>query len=110
MLAQRWSSSVTLRSCRSSRGRWYRRLSSDKTLARQLWPSSDGSVSKISCMAQVRAQSSTKRAEATVYTTLSREWVAQYDQEAYIEVDPRLGRALDSALLPLVWEYCSEYG
>src|SRR6266436_4918046 len=44
-----------------------------------------------------------------VYTTLSREWVAQYDQEAYIEVDPRLGRALDSAL-PLVWDYSSEYG
>ena len=33
----------------------------------------------------------------------------QYDQEAYIEVDPRLGPALDSAL-PLVWDYYTEYG
>src|SRR5450631_4239798 len=44
-----------------------------------------------------------------VFTTLSRDWVARYDQQAYIEVDPRLGRALDSGL-PLVWDYCSEYG
>ncbi len=44
-----------------------------------------------------------------VFTTLSREWVALYDQQAYIEVDPRLSRALDSAL-PVIWDYDSEYG
>ena len=44
-----------------------------------------------------------------VFTTLPREWVARYDQQAYIEVDPRLSRALDSAL-PLVWDYDTEYG
>ena len=44
-----------------------------------------------------------------VFTTLPREWVVRYDQEAYIEVDPRFGPALDSAL-PFVWDYCTEYG
>jgi DNA-binding CsgD family transcriptional regulator len=44
-----------------------------------------------------------------VFTTLPRDWVTLYDQRAYIEIDPRLGRALDSAL-PLIWDYCSEYG
>jgi DNA-binding CsgD family transcriptional regulator len=44
-----------------------------------------------------------------VFTTLSREWVALYEQQAYIEVDPRLSRALDSAL-PVIWDHDSEYG
>jgi len=44
-----------------------------------------------------------------VFTTLPREWVERYDREAYIEIDPRLARALDSAL-PLVWDYESEHG
>jgi len=44
-----------------------------------------------------------------VCTTLPRDWVARYDQRAYIEVDSRIARALDSAL-PLVWEYETERG
>jgi len=44
-----------------------------------------------------------------VFTTLPSEWVARYDQCAYIEVDARIPRALDSAL-PIVWEYAREYG
>ena len=44
-----------------------------------------------------------------VFTTLPREWVARYDQCAYIEVDTRITRALDSAL-PLIWDYATEHG
>jgi len=44
-----------------------------------------------------------------VFTTLPREWVIRYDQHAYIEVDTRITRVLDSAL-PLLWDYASEYG
>jgi DNA-binding CsgD family transcriptional regulator len=38
-----------------------------------------------------------------VYTTLAREWIARYDQMAYIEVDPRINLTWDSAF-PLVWD------
>jgi DNA-binding CsgD family transcriptional regulator len=38
-----------------------------------------------------------------VFTTASAEWVARYDQRAYIEVDPRILLLWDSTL-PLVWD------
>jgi DNA-binding CsgD family transcriptional regulator len=38
-----------------------------------------------------------------VFTTVSTEWVARYDQMAYIEVDPRILLLWDSTL-PLVWD------
>lgn len=38
-----------------------------------------------------------------VFTTAPPEWVAQYDQKAYIEVDPRILLLWDSTL-PLVWD------
>src|SRR5438270_1222876 len=44
-----------------------------------------------------------------VFTTLSREWIARYDQCAYIEVDTRIPSALASAV-PLIWDYESEHG
>jgi len=44
-----------------------------------------------------------------VFTTLERSWVARYDQQAYIEVDPRVKQASESAL-PLVWDQKSERG
>jgi len=47
--------------------------------------------------------------QSYVFTTLSRNWVQRYDERAYIEVDTRIMRALDSAL-PLFWDYASECG
>lgn len=44
-----------------------------------------------------------------VFTTLPLDWVRRYDEQAYIEVDTRITRALDSAL-PLVWDYTAERG
>lgn len=44
-----------------------------------------------------------------VFTTLPLEWVRRYDEQAYIEVDTRITRALDRAL-PLVWSYATERG
>jgi DNA-binding CsgD family transcriptional regulator len=44
-----------------------------------------------------------------VFTTLSREWVRRYDEQAYIDVDTRISRALDSPL-PLIWDYETERG
>jgi hypothetical protein len=44
-----------------------------------------------------------------VFTTLPREWVVRYDQQAYIEIDPRLVCTFDSAL-PFVWDQTSERG
>ena len=44
-----------------------------------------------------------------VFTTLPREWVARYDQQAYIEIDPRVVRTFESAL-PFVWDQDSERG
>lgn len=41
--------------------------------------------------------------KAYVYTTLPREWVARYDQLAYVEVDPRIKMTWDSAV-PLIWD------
>ncbi len=38
-----------------------------------------------------------------VYTTLPSEWVQRYDQQGYIDVDPRV-RALTTAPLPVVWD------
>lgn len=47
--------------------------------------------------------------QSYVFTTLSREWVKRYDEQAYIEVDTRITQALDSAV-PLIWEYATEHG
>lgn len=44
-----------------------------------------------------------------VFTTLPREWVARYDQRAYIEVDPRVRYPLDNAI-PMIWDQTSERG
>jgi hypothetical protein len=44
-----------------------------------------------------------------LFTTHSRDWVRRYDEQAYIEVDTRITRALDSAM-PLIWDYASEHG
>lgn len=44
-----------------------------------------------------------------VFTTLSRDWVRRYDQQAYIDIDTRITRALDSPL-PLIWDYETERG
>src|ERR1700676_690324 len=44
-----------------------------------------------------------------VFTTAAREWVARYDQRAYIEVDPRVLYSFESAM-PFVWDQRSERG
>jgi LuxR family quorum-sensing transcriptional regulator LasR len=44
-----------------------------------------------------------------VFTTLPREWVQRYDQQAYVECDPRVLYSFESAL-PLVWDHASERG
>ncbi len=44
-----------------------------------------------------------------VFTTLPREWVARYDQQAYVECDPRVMYSFENAL-PLVWDQESERG
>jgi DNA-binding CsgD family transcriptional regulator len=44
-----------------------------------------------------------------VFTTLPPEWVAIYDQRAYIEVDPRVQSGIESTL-PLVWDQKSQRG
>ena len=43
------------------------------------------------------------------FTTLPREWVVRYDQQAYVECDPRVLYSFESAL-PLVWDQVSERG
>ena len=43
------------------------------------------------------------------FTTLPQEWVARYDQQAYVECDPRVLYSFESAL-PLVWDQVSERG
>jgi DNA-binding CsgD family transcriptional regulator len=48
-------------------------------------------------------------AKSYVYTTLPREWVARYDQLAYIECDPRLQLTWDSSF-PLVWDQSTVRG
>ena len=50
-----------------------------------------------------------QEAVSYVFTTLPREWVARYDQQAYIEVDPRVVCTFESAL-PFVWDQKSERG
>jgi LuxR family quorum-sensing transcriptional regulator LasR len=50
-----------------------------------------------------------QEAVSYVFTTLPREWVARYDQQAYIEIDPRVVCTFDSAL-PFVWDQESERG
>ena len=42
-----------------------------------------------------------------VFTTFPQRWVARYDQQAYIECDTRITRALDSAL-PLIWDHVTK--
>jgi len=44
-----------------------------------------------------------------VFTTLPMEWVIRYDQQAYVECDPRVLYSFESAL-PLVWDHASELG
>ena len=44
-----------------------------------------------------------------VFTTLPREWVQRYDQQAYVECDPRVLYSFESAL-PFVWDCESERG
>jgi DNA-binding CsgD family transcriptional regulator len=44
-----------------------------------------------------------------VFTTLPREWVMRYDQNSYVEVDPRIRHIYDSAM-PLIWDQKSERG
>jgi DNA-binding CsgD family transcriptional regulator len=44
-----------------------------------------------------------------VYTTLPMDWVSRYDQQAYVECDPRVQRTFECAL-PLVWDRTSEMG
>ena len=44
-----------------------------------------------------------------VFTTLPREWVVRYDQQAYVECDPRVLYSFESAR-PLVWDQVSERG
>src|SRR4029453_840406 len=44
-----------------------------------------------------------------VFTTLPREWGQRYDQQAYVECDPRVLYSFESAL-PLVWDEASERG
>jgi DNA-binding CsgD family transcriptional regulator len=44
-----------------------------------------------------------------VFTTLPMEWVIRYDQQAYVECDPRVLYSFESAL-PLVWDQASERG
>ncbi len=44
-----------------------------------------------------------------VFTTLPRAWVVRYDEQAYIEIDPRVKRAQESAV-PLVWDQTTERG
>jgi DNA-binding CsgD family transcriptional regulator len=43
------------------------------------------------------------------FTTLPREWVIRYDQQAYVECDPRVLYSFESAL-PLVWDQVSVRG
>ena len=43
------------------------------------------------------------------FTTLPREWVVRYDQQAYVECDPRVLCSFESAL-PFVWDQASERG
>ncbi len=50
-----------------------------------------------------------QESKSYVFTTLPRAWVARYDEQAYIEVDPRVKRASEGAL-PLVWDQASERG
>jgi len=44
-----------------------------------------------------------------VFTTLPVEWVLQYDQAAYLEIDPRFLSVLDTRL-PYIWDRASERG
>jgi DNA-binding CsgD family transcriptional regulator len=43
------------------------------------------------------------------FTTLPQDWVARYDQNAYVECDPRVLYSFES-VLPLVWDQQSERG
>ncbi len=44
-----------------------------------------------------------------VFTTLPVEWVLQYDQAAYLEIDPRFLSVLETRL-PYIWDRASERG
>ena len=50
-----------------------------------------------------------QESKSYVFTTLSPAWVARYDEQAYIEVDPRVKRASEGGF-PLVWDQASERG
>jgi DNA-binding CsgD family transcriptional regulator len=51
----------------------------------------------------------TAESQSFVYTTLHRDWVALYDQRAYLEVDHRIQYGLDSPL-PFIWDQASVRG
>jgi len=53
--------------------------------------------------------SPTAESQSFVYTTLHRDWVAIYDQNAYLEVDPRIQFGLDSPL-PFIWDQTTVRG
>lgn len=50
-----------------------------------------------------------QEAMSYVFTTLPKQWVARYDERAYIEVDPRVLYTFDSAM-PFFWDQDSERG
>jgi len=49
----------------------------------------------------------THESKSYVFTTLPREWVARYDERAYIEVDPRVLHGAASSA-PLIWDWRAE--
>jgi DNA-binding CsgD family transcriptional regulator len=51
----------------------------------------------------------THESKSYVFTTLPRQWVARYDERAYIEVDPRVLHGAASSA-PLIWDRESESG
>jgi DNA-binding CsgD family transcriptional regulator len=50
-----------------------------------------------------------QEAAGYIFTTAPRDWVARYDQRAYIEVDPRVLYSFESAM-PFIWDQDSERG
>ncbi len=44
-----------------------------------------------------------------LYTTHSMDWVTRYDQQAYIEIDPRISECWDRAV-PLIWDQSTMRG
>jgi len=51
----------------------------------------------------------TQESKSYVFTTLPREWIALYDERAYIEIDPRVRHGIASST-PLIWDWSTEVG